>query len=156
MCSEILIVSYWVVDHADRMLALVAIVIAAFAIWDVHKLFTELEKRDKDTESRVRKAVLKELLTFTASVATYSRAAQFIEFYEGQPDRETAVAMLVAFKIQQLISPDGTKEQFSELRKTTRRQLEEAARGYAETIISSGLGKLKDGWNFAKPEPEQI
>jgi len=91
MCSEILIVSYWVVDHADRMLALVAIVIAAFAIWDVHKLFTELEKRDKDTESRVRKAVLKELLTFTASVATYSRAAQFIEFYEGQPDRETAV-----------------------------------------------------------------
>lgn len=117
----------------------------------VRHLFQKLEKRDKDTEDRARKAVLKELLTFTASFATYSRAAQFIDFFEGQPDRETAIAMLVAFRIQQLISPEGKKEEFAELRRTTRNQVEKEAAVWAQTIIDSGLGKLKDGWDFNRP-----
>src|SRR6266481_965909 len=95
----------WIINNFDRFLALVAIllalfgiVIAAIAMWDVRRLFKELESRDKNTEHRVRQAVLKELLTATASFGTFSRAAQFIDFYPGQPDRATAIAMLMAFR----------------------------------------------------------
>ncbi len=115
----------WIINNLDRVLSLIAVVIATVAMIDVRHLFQKLETRDKDSEGRVRKAVLKEFLTFTASFATYSRAAQFIDFFEGQPDRETAIAMLVAFRIQ-----------------------EKEAAVWAQTIIDSGLGKLKDGWDF--------
>lgn len=117
-------VSYWIVVHADRILSCVAIVIATVAMIDVRRLFKELEKRDKNTEERIRTAVLKELLSATASFATFSRAAQFIDFHRGQPDRETAIAMLMAFRLQQLIAPDAKKEDLAELRKTTRKQIE--------------------------------
>jgi hypothetical protein len=78
---------YWIVNHLDRILALLAIVIAAVAIVDVHRLFEELGKRGRDTGKKVRHAVLMELLTHTSSLAAYSRAAQFIEFDE---DRRVA------------------------------------------------------------------
>jgi hypothetical protein len=151
MCAAMLAPWHWILNNLDRILSLIAVVIATIAIIDVRHLFQRLEKRDKDTEDRVRKAVLKELLTFTASFATYSRAAQFIDFFEGQPDRETAIAMLVAFRIQQLISPEGKKEEFAELRRTTRNQVEKEAAVWAQTIIDSGLGKLKEGWDFNRP-----
>jgi hypothetical protein len=151
MCAAMLAPWHWILNNLDRILSLIAVVIATIAIIDVRHLFQRLEKRDKDTEDRVRKAVLKELLTFTASFATYSRAAQFIDFFEGQPDRETAIAMLVAFRIQQLISPEGKKEEFAELRRTTRNQVEKEAAVWAQTIIDSGLGRLKEGWDFNRP-----
>jgi hypothetical protein len=137
---------YWIVNHADRILSLIAIGIATVAMIDVRRLFKELEKRDKNTLEMARTAVLKELLSATASFATFSRAAQFIDFYPGQPDKDTAIAMLMAFRIQQLIAPDGKKEEFAELRKTTRKQVEKEAGIWAQIIIDSGLGKLKDGW----------
>ena len=152
----------WIINNFDRFLALVAIllalvgiVVAAVAMWDVRRLFKELESRDKNAEQRVRQAVLKELLTVTASFATFSRAAQFIDFHPGQPDKDTAIAMLMAFRIQQLIAPDAKKEEFAELRKTTRNQVEKEAAVWAQTIIDSGLGKLKDGWEFNQPSKER-
>ena len=152
----------WIINNFDRFLALVAIllalvgiVIAAVAMWDVRRLFKELESRDKNTEHQVRQGVLKELLTATASFATFSRAAQFIDFYPGQPDRATAIAMLMAFRIQQLIAPDAKKEDLAELRKTTRNQLEKEAAEWAQTITSSGIGKMKDDWEFNHPPKER-
>jgi hypothetical protein len=141
---------YWIAAHLDRIFSFAAIAIAVIAMLDVRSLFKELERRDKDTEHNIRQGVLKELLTHTASFATFSRAAQFIDFNEGQPDKQTAIAMLMAFRLQQLIAPDATKEEFAELRRTTRNQIEQESKIYAETIIASGLGKLKDGWDISQ------
>jgi hypothetical protein len=136
--------------NVDRILALVAVVIAVIAMLDVRRLFKELERRDKTAEESVRKAILKELLTHVASFATFSRAAQFIDFHRGQPDKSTAIAMLMAFRIQQLLAPEATKEQLKELRGTTRNQIEKEAAEYAKTIIDSGLGRMNEEWEFNK------
>jgi hypothetical protein len=140
-----------IMNHLDRILALIAVVIAAGAMIDVRRLFKELEGRDRTTEKRVRQAVLKELLTHTSSFAAFSRAAQFIDFDKNQPDKQAAIAMLMSFRFQQLLAPDAKKEELAQLRQTTRNAMEETAREYAETIISSGIGKLKDGWDFSQP-----
>jgi hypothetical protein len=142
---------YWIVNHLDRILAFIAIVIAAIAMIDVRRLFKELEKRDKDTENTVRHAVLTELLSFTASFAAFSRAAQFIDFNEGQPDKQTAIAMLVSFRLEQLLAPPNiTAEGLAHLRKSARDKMERASKEYAQMIISSGIGKLKHGWNLSE------
>ena len=142
---------YWIVNNLDRILALVAIVIAAVAMLDVRRLFKELEKRDRNTEKRVRQGVLTELLTHTSSFAAFSRAAQFIDFDEGQPDKQTAIAMLMSFRLQQLLAPGAKKEELAQMRQSTRNTMEETAKGYAEMIISSGMGKVRDGWDFSRP-----
>src|ERR1700723_2683288 len=130
----------WVASHLDRIFSLVAIVIAVIAMLDVRRLFKELERRDKDTEQKVRQALLKELLTHTASLASYSRAAQFIDFAEGQPDKQTSIAMLMTFRFQQVIAPEATNEELAELRRTTRNEIEAKSKEYAQAIISTGLG----------------
>jgi hypothetical protein len=141
----------WIVNHLDRILAFIAIVIAAVAMIDVRRLFNELERRDKDTEKRVRHAVLTELLSHTASFAAFSRAAQFIDFNEGQPDKQTAIAMLVSFRLEQLLAPpDTTMEGIAHLRKTARDKMERTSREYAQMIISSEIGKLKHGWDLSE------
>ena len=145
------IIIHWLVNNLDRVLALIAIVIAAIAMIDVRRLFHELEERDRNTEQKVRLAVLKELLTHCASIATFFRAAQFIDFYEDQPDRETAIAMLMSFRVQQLIAPDAKPEELADLRKKTRDQMENSAREYAQMIVKNGLGKLKERWDLGEP-----
>jgi superfamily I DNA/RNA helicase len=145
------IILHWILNNLDRVLALIAIVVATIAIIDVRRLFQELEERDRNTENKVRQAVLKELLTHCASIATFFRAAQFIDFYENQPDRETAVAMLMAFRLQQLIAPDAKPEELAELRQKTRDKMENSSREYAQLIIKNGLGKFKPGWDFGEP-----
>ena len=69
MCHTMVTVLYWIVGHLDRLLALIAIVVATYAIWDVRKLFQELERRDQNTEKRVRLAVINELMTHVLSFA---------------------------------------------------------------------------------------
>jgi len=135
MCA---VLWHWVVDHLDRILALVAIVISTIAILDVRSLLKEL-----------RRAVLKELLTHTASFAAFFRAAQFVDFYENQPDKETAIAMLMSFRLQQLLAPDATHWEQAELRKKTRETMEETSKEYAKLLISLQIAKLKDGWKLA-------
>ena len=87
----------WIVNNSDRILALVAIVVATVAMIDVRRLFKELEKRDSNTEKRVRQAVLSEMLTHSSSFAAFSRAAQFIDFDKNQPDKQAAIALLMIF-----------------------------------------------------------
>jgi len=137
-------------EHLDRILAFVAIVIAAIAIIDVRRLFKELETRDKDTEGRIHKAVLKEFLTHAASFAAFFRAAQFIAFFPEQPDRETAIAILTTFHTQKLIASDAKPEDLAKLRQETREQIEREAEVWAKLMIDSGIGELKEGWEFNK------
>ena len=120
-------------------------------MYDVRHLFRKLAERDRTAEERVRLSVLRELLTHTVSFAAFFRAAQAVEFAPLQPDRETSIAMLMAFRIQQLLAPNASREELATLRQTTREQIEEGARGYAEMIINSGFGRLKDGIEFPSP-----
>jgi hypothetical protein len=140
----------WIVNHLDRILAFIAIVIATIAMLDVRRLFNELEERDKNTEKRVREAVLRELLTHSSSFAAFSRAAQFIDFYAGQPDKQSAIAILMSMRLEELLVPDATAEGLAHLRKSVRETIELNAKVYAEMIISCGMGKLKDGWDFSR------
>ena len=134
----------WLVQHLDRILATAAILIAAYAILDVRKLFKELERRDKNTETRVRQ----EMLTHFASRATFAFAAQFINFDEGQMGSEASIALLQAFHMQQLLAPKATSKELAELRRQTREQVNREAVEYARLIVSSGLGKMKEGWDI--------
>jgi hypothetical protein len=145
--SELGAIWHWVVNNLDRCLALIAIVIAAVAMLDVRRLFNELEDRDRNTETRLRK----ELLTHFASAATFSFASQFIDFADGQPNREAAIAMLQTFHTQQLLSPGATKEQMAESRRNTRKKIGEEAAEWARIIVACGLGTMKDGWDVRPP-----
>src|ERR1700683_165334 len=102
--------------NLDRIFAVIAIVIATYAILDVRKLFKELNRRDENTETRIRQ----EVLTHFASYATFSYAAQFIDFVKGQPDKDACIAMLKAFHTLKLLNPNLTREQAGQLRKDTR------------------------------------
>jgi len=147
MCAAL----YWIIDHLDRILALIAIGIAAYAIWDVRKLFKELERRDRTTEERVRLAVLRELMNHAFSFAAFFRAAQYIDFNPLDFDRDAAVTMFMGFHLQKLLAPNADVKELAALQKKTRDDTEEAAKGYAEMIIASKLGTLKEGFEFKKP-----
>ena len=135
---------YWILEHLDRIFSLIAIAIATYAILDVRKLFKELERRDKNTETRIRQ----ELLTHFASHATFAFAAQFIDFTEGQPGTEASIAMLQTFHTQKLLAPNATPEELATLRKTTREQISKEAVEYARLIVGSGLGTMKPNWDL--------
>lgn len=143
----------YVWQNLDRIIAFAAIIISCVAIWDVHRLFQHQEKRDEATEKRVHEAVLRELKVYTLSYAAFYRATQFIEFFPTQPDRETSIAMLWTFRLQELLFPNGTPEEMKKLRKISRDQMELASRDYAEMLIKSGLGKLKEGFELNDKPP---
>jgi hypothetical protein len=48
----------WVMQNLDRVFSILAIVIAVVAMLDVRELFKQLEERDKNTETRMRKELL--------------------------------------------------------------------------------------------------
>jgi hypothetical protein len=129
---------YWILTHTDRILSLVAIVIAVIAIRDVRHLF-------RTTEERARTAILQELNNYGASMCAFYRACQYIEFHPGELDREGAALLFATFRVQQLLAPKATKEELAELRKNIRNNVDKAAREYMDLLISSDIGKLKDG-----------
>lgn len=135
---------YWSLDHLDRIFSIVAIVIATFAILDVRKLFRELEKRDKNTEMRIRQ----ELLTHFVSHATFAFAAQFIDFADGELGPEASIALLRTFHTQKLLAPKATKEELNALQKKTRDDVSKEAVEWARLIVASGGGTMKPGWDF--------
>ena len=139
---------HWLRENLDRVLAFIAIIIAVWAMIDVRRLFKELEFRDRNTEVSIRRAVLGELLTHTASFATFFRAAQFIDFSPHQPDKEASVAMLMAFRLQELVNPAADAKDRKELRKLTRDKIETQSAVWARLLIDNGIGTLKDGWTI--------
>lgn len=148
----------WITHISDHTLALLGIVIAIIAIviscvamLDVRRLFRELKHRDETTEERVRTAVLQELNNSGTSIAAFFRACQFVTFAPNELNRESAMLMLMVFRLQQKLAPKASIEELAELRKSTRHQMEVAARGYAEMLVGSGLGTLKEGY---EPNPD--
>jgi hypothetical protein len=130
---------HWILNHADRILSLVAIVIAVIAIFDVRELF-------RTTEQRARTAILQELNNYGASMSAFYKACQYIDFNPGELNRESAALLFATFRIQQLLDPKATKEELSELQKSTRNNVDKAARGYMDMLINSNIGRLKDGY----------
>jgi len=142
------IVLSWTLEHLDRILALIAIVVATYAILDVRKLFKELERRDQNTETRVRQ----EMLTHFASHATFAYASQFIDFIDGELGPEASIALLQAFHTQKLLAPKATKEELNALQKSTREQVGKEAVEWARLIVASGGGTMKPDWDLP-PNP---
>jgi len=136
---------YWTLEHLDRILAFIAIIISAVAILDVHKLFKELEKRDKNTETRIRQ----EMLTHFASRATFAYAAQFIDFADGELGPEASIALLQTFHTQKLLAPNASNEELNALRKKTREDVSKEAVEWARMIVGQRGGTMKPGWDFA-------
>jgi len=81
-------------------------------------------------------------------MSAFYRACQYIEFHPGELDRESAALLFATFRVQQLLAPKATKEELSERQKATRKDVDDAARGYMELLISSGIGSLKDGYTL--------
>jgi hypothetical protein len=127
---------YWILSYADRILALIAIVIAVIAITDVRHLF-------RTTEERARIAILRELNNYGASMSAFYRACEDVEFRPGELNRDSAGLLFATFRIQQLLAPKATKVELAELRKTTRKGVDEAAHEYRELLISSGIANPK-------------
>lgn len=134
-------VFYWILNHADRILSFIVIVIAAIAILDVRHLF-------RTTQERARTAILGELNNYGASMSAFYRACQYTEFHPGELDRESAALLFATFRVQQLLAPKATKEELSELQKATRKDVDKAAREYMDLLIHSDIGRLKDGWTL--------
>ena len=79
-------------------------------------------------------------------MSAFYRACQYIEFYPGEFDKESAALMFATFHVQKLLAPMATKEELSERQKAMRNEADDVARGYMELLISSGIAKLKDGY----------
>ena len=61
---------------------------------------------------------------------------------------ESAILLLMAFRIQQMLHPEMSKEDQEQLRKSTREKLERTAREYAQMIVGSNQGKVKEGYEL--------
>jgi len=130
----------------DRILATVAIVVGVVGIWRAEHLFKRLNNRaDKMTEDFLRSAT-----TILVSYASFTRALQAgVELPATELAKDGAFALLTSFYFQQVLHAGKLRpEEFSDLRKSTRAQVETGARDYAEMLIKSGLGKLKEGVEF--------
>jgi len=122
---------YWIMNHLDRILACIAIVIATYAIMDVRHLF-------RTTQERARTAVLRELNNYGASMAAFFLACHNLEFHSDE-NKESAALLFATFRVQQLLSPKATGDELAQLRKATRRDVGNTAQEYKEQLISSGM-----------------
>jgi hypothetical protein len=129
----------------DRVLATVAIVIGVAGIWRAEFLFERLNKRaDNMTDEFLRSAI-----TIAISYATFSRSLLGVELFSEELPKDGAFALLTTFYFQQVLHRGKmTSDEFNDLRKLTREQVEKGARGYAEMLVNAGLGKMKKGVEF--------
>ena len=129
----------------DRALAAVAIVLGVIGFWRSEQPFSELNKRaDTMTEEFLRM-----VMTITVSYASFTKALTGVELDSIELPENGAFALLTSFYLkQQLHAERFTQEKLAELRNDTRHQVEIGAREYAEMLIKSGLGRLRDGVEF--------
>ena len=76
-------------------------------------------------------------------MSAFYRACEDVEFRPGELNRDSAGLLFATFRIQQLLAPKATKVELAELRKTTRKGVDEAAHEYRELLISSGIANPK-------------
>jgi hypothetical protein len=128
----------------DRLLSIAAIVIGLGALIRVEYLFEILYR----LEQYIKNVILNEFITTLHSYSAFARAIQFVEMNPMDLTKDSAFALFTVFELQKRRYPDGRSEEMNALRKKTRDEVETAARGYAEMLVKSGQGKLKDGFGF--------
>lgn len=107
-----------------------------------------IEEQGRICGGKSKASHLQEMQNHTTSIAAFSRACQYVDFNPLEMNRESAILLLMTFRVQQLLSPGAAKEQLSQLRAQTRKQVEDTAREYATLIVSSGIGKMKEGYSL--------
>ena len=143
---------YAVSDHGMTVisfwLSLVAIVIGIGGILRAESLFKKLDKELELLVLNLKSNMLKETETVFASYASFSRSLQGVDLNPHELPQDAAFALLTVFRIQQLLHTDYTPEQFAELRKQTRNNVEKTAKSYAQMLTKSGLATMKPGVEF--------
>jgi hypothetical protein len=142
--------SVWTSASTDRWLAIIAILVGTLGVLRAEWLFEKLYKREK----YIKEALLREALTVTVSYASFSRALQALELTPLEMEKDGAFALLTGFHLQKLVNADYTPEQFAELRKLTRKQVDKMARVYVNELVASGLASPKEGVVIT-PETEE-
>jgi hypothetical protein len=128
----------------DRSLTIIALLVGIGAVIRVEYLFEKLYKRER----YIKNAVLDEFITALHSYSAFARAMQFVEMNPTDLTKDSAFALFTVFEFQKRRYPDAKPEEMNALRKKTRDEVENSARGYAEMLIKSGQGRLKDGFDF--------
>lgn len=131
----------WHYLYSDRGLAVVAILVGIAAILRAEWLFEKLYRREK----YIKQAILEEANTVVLSYAAFSRAMQAVDLDQWELTKDGAFALFTCFHFQQLLHTGFTREEFAQLRKATRKQVDQMGTEYAELLVGSGLGSLKEG-----------
>jgi hypothetical protein len=136
----------------STVLSVLAIFLGLFGIWRAELLFQKLDQNLEHLIEGMKRNMLQESSNVTASYAAFARALQAVELDPNELPRDGAFALLTTFNFLSLLNPGITPERFSELRKDTRRSVEESALDYVEMIVKSGMGNLRK--RSPKIEPE--
>jgi len=128
---------------SDRGFSVIAILLGVVGIWRADHLFTKLDKSLKHLIENMKKNTLREATTVTTSYAAFARALQAVELDPMELPKDGAFALLTTFRFQQLLNPDFTPTELSELQKLTRDNVDRKALEYVDLLIRSGLGKPK-------------
>lgn len=126
--------------YADPLSA-IAIVLGVVGIWRAEHLFKKLDNSLKHLIEDMKRNILREAVTVTTSYAAFTRALQVVELDPRELPKDAAFALLTAFRFQQLLNPAFKPEEFFALQKQTRNDIDQAAHGYIDMLIKSGLSK---------------
>jgi len=132
-------------------LSSVAILLGLVGIWRSEHPFTKLDKNLEHLIHSMKKNILGEMLTVTNSYAAFTRALQVVELDPMELPKDGAFALLTTFHFTKLLHPNLTAEEFAALRKLTRESVDTTARDYVHLLISSGMGKPKEGTELVDP-----
>jgi hypothetical protein len=131
----------WTSASTDRWLAIIAIALGTVGILRAEWLFEKLYKKEK----YIKDAVLREATTVAISYASFSRALQAVELKPLELPKDGAFALLTGFHFQKLLNEDFTPDQFQELFKLERKQVDNMARGYVQELVASGMASPREG-----------
>src|ERR1700733_8397642 len=119
------------------VLSLVAIFLGLIGIWRAELLFKKLDQNLEHLIEGMKRNMLQESSNVTASYAAFTRALQAVELDPNELPKDAAFALLTTFNLLNLLNPGITPERFSELRKETRRKVDESALDYVEMLVRS-------------------
>jgi hypothetical protein len=135
----------------STVLSVVAIVLGLAGIWRAEYLFKKLDNTLEHLIEGMKKNMLREGVTVTASYAAFTRALQAVELDPMELPKDGAFALLTGFRFQQLLNPEFTPEQQEELRRLDRANVDKAARVFVDQVVKSGMGKHRDDIEMSEP-----
>ena len=132
-------------DISADPLAFIAIVLGVVGIWRAEHLFSKLNTKLQGLVSNMRDHLVEEMRTVTISYAAFVRALQAVDLDPMELPKDGAFALLTSFHLTKLQFPALKPDEFAELRKRTRRTVDDEAREYVDLLIKSGIARAKDG-----------